>query len=250
MNAQSADRALTIRGQQRHPVRIKIKAADGFALSAWLAQPRGEARGAVALAEGTDALPASPSTRFADGKLTGTKPAVPGGLKAELALVWAAGADGPVLVVAELASAERKPVSSFDNSRLYADLSFAGTPAAVLAEGAGALELAQEVLARMAVVTAHEQVGGAEALLHIARDYALMRKAFGQPIGAFQSIKHRIAELQLEHRGLDAMIEAIGQQTRFDELQLRRLKKRWKAKFVKYKFIWIPARLHRRLSNS
>jgi acyl-CoA dehydrogenase len=47
----------------------------------------------------------------------------------------------------------------------------------------------------MAVVTAHEQVGGAEALLTIARDYALTRKAFGQPIGAFQSIKHRIAEM-------------------------------------------------------
>ncbi|MBK8765331.1 MAG: DUF465 domain-containing protein [Burkholderiaceae bacterium] len=41
-----------------------------------------------------------------------------------------------------------------------------------------------------------------------------------------EDIRRRIAELQLEHRGLDAMIEAIGQQTRFDELQLRRLKKR------------------------
>jgi acyl-CoA dehydrogenase len=51
------------------------------------------------------------------------------------------------------------------------------------------------VLARMAVVTAHEQVGGAEALLYIARDYAVTRKAFGQFIGAFQSIKHRIAEM-------------------------------------------------------
>ena len=41
-----------------------------------------------------------------------------------------------------------------------------------------------------------------------------------------ESIKRRIAELQLEHRGLDAMIAAIGEQARFDELQLRRLKKR------------------------
>ena len=41
-----------------------------------------------------------------------------------------------------------------------------------------------------------------------------------------ESIKRRIAELQLEHRGLDAMIAAIGEQPRFDELQLRRLKKR------------------------
>jgi acyl-CoA dehydrogenase len=47
----------------------------------------------------------------------------------------------------------------------------------------------------MAVVTAHEQLGGAEALLFLARDYANTRRAFGQPIGAFQSVKHRIAEL-------------------------------------------------------
>ena len=41
-----------------------------------------------------------------------------------------------------------------------------------------------------------------------------------------EAIRRRIAELQLEHRGLDAMIDAVGQQARFDELQLRRLKKR------------------------
>ncbi|MFO1195764.1 MAG: DUF465 domain-containing protein [Burkholderiaceae bacterium] len=41
-----------------------------------------------------------------------------------------------------------------------------------------------------------------------------------------EAIKRRIAELHLEHRGLDAMINAIGEQSHFDELQLRRLKKR------------------------
>lgn len=41
-----------------------------------------------------------------------------------------------------------------------------------------------------------------------------------------ESIQRRIAELQLEHRGLDAMIGALGREPRFDELQLRRLKKR------------------------
>ena len=41
-----------------------------------------------------------------------------------------------------------------------------------------------------------------------------------------EAIKRRIAELQLEHRGLDSMIEALGPQSRLDELQLRRLKKR------------------------
>jgi hypothetical protein len=41
-----------------------------------------------------------------------------------------------------------------------------------------------------------------------------------------EAIKRRIAELALEHRGLDTMIEAISREGGFDELQLRRLKKR------------------------
>lgn len=40
------------------------------------------------------------------------------------------------------------------------------------------------------------------------------------------AITRRIAELQLEHRGLDTMIETLAQQSAPDELQLRRLKKR------------------------
>lgn len=169
-----------------------IAAGDG----AWL--PRlaaGEALSAVAMAEGNAPLPERPAVRFTDGKLSGTKPAVAGGLKADIAVVWASGADGPVLALAELAGAARKTVDSYDNSRLYADLAFDGMPATLLAEGEAARALALDILARMAVVTAHEQVGGAEALLHIARDYAVTRKAFGQPIGAFQAVKHRIAEM-------------------------------------------------------
>ncbi len=155
----------------------------------------GEALGVVALGEGNAVLPTLPAVRFAQGKLSGTKPAVPGGLKADFAVVWAQADGGPSLVLAELGDVGRSAVESFDNSRLYADLTFSDTPATLLAAGDEARRIALEVLARMAVVTAHEQVGGAEALLHIARDYALARKAFGQLIGAFQSIKHRIAEL-------------------------------------------------------
>lgn len=155
----------------------------------------GEALGAVAFAEGNSPLPETPGVCFGDGVLSGTKPAVTGGIKAHFAVVWACGQNGPVLVLVDLDGAERKAVNSYDNSRLYADLVFDAAPATLIAEGAAARRLALDILARMAVVTAHEQVGGAEALLHIARDYAVTRKAFGQPIGAFQSIKHRIAEM-------------------------------------------------------
>ncbi len=164
--------------------------------AAWL--PRlaaGEALGTVAFAEGTNPLPPQPTASFAGGKLSGAKEAVPGGLKADFAIVWANAGGQPALVLAELAGAARSVVDSYDNSRLYADLAFADVPATLLAEGEAARALALDVLARMAVVTAHEQVGGSEELLKIARDYAVTRKAFGQPIGAFQSIKHRIAEM-------------------------------------------------------
>lgn len=176
--------------------RALIDGGSAALATEWLPKlASGEVLGTVAFAEGNSPLPPVPGVTFADGKLTGTKPAVVAGLKADIAVVWVSSMGKPALALVELSGASRAAVDSYDNSRLYADLSFAGTPATLLAEGDAARALALDILARMAVVTAHEQVGGAEALLHIARDYAVTRKAFGQPIGAFQSIKHRIAEM-------------------------------------------------------
>jgi len=155
----------------------------------------GEAIATIALIAADGPLASMPGVRFADGALTGTAPAVTGALAAEAVVVWAHDGAGPVLAFAELAGVARHAMATFDATRLHADLAFAGTPARVLARGPAAQALARDLLARMAVITAHEQVGGAEALLQIGRDYALTRKAFGQPIGAFQSVKHRLAEL-------------------------------------------------------
>ena len=137
---------------------------------------------------------------FRDGRLYGTKTAVPGALAADLLAVSASAADGPVLALVAVDRAvpgelERCAIAGFDNGRLHADVVFQGTPAEVLLRHDGVDEVALDMLAQMAVVAAHEQVGGAEALMLQGRDYALQRRAFGQPIGAFQSIKHRIAEL-------------------------------------------------------
>ncbi len=168
---------------------------DDALKAAWLDRlASGDAIGAVALAEGQSPLPNAPVVTFADGKLSGTKAAVSGGVHADVALVFASENGVPVLAIADLSGVTRTLVPSFDNSRCTADLVFADTPATKLAvDDARAAALA--VLARQAIVTAHEQVGGAEAMMLRARDYANTRKAFGQPIGAFQAVKHRIAEL-------------------------------------------------------
>ena len=155
----------------------------------------GETIGAVAFASGANALPARPALTLTGERLDGVMTGVSAGLAADIAVVFANGPGMPVLAVAELADVKRTAVASFDNSRLYADLEFAGTPAETLVTGGAAREAALHILALQAVITAHEQAGGAEAMMEIARDYAVTRRAFGQPIGAFQSIKHRIAEL-------------------------------------------------------
>ncbi|MDR2857757.1 MAG: acyl-CoA/acyl-ACP dehydrogenase [Novosphingobium sp.] len=179
-----------------HGAACALLAGDDAALQArWLPGiAAGEAVGAVAFAEGA-VLPAMPRTELVDGRLFGVKTGVTAGLRADFAVVWARRDGKPALALADIAGISRRPIDSFDNSRLFADLVFSDTPATLLAEGDAARIMALDILARMAVITAHEQVGGAEALLFVARDYANTRKAFGQPIGAFQSVKHRIAEL-------------------------------------------------------
>ena len=176
--------------------RALLAAESSDTTAHWLAAlASGEATGAVAFAEQQAPLPQRPLVRFAGGKLNGTKHGVVGGAKADIALVLALSDEGPCLVLAELAAMTPPAIASYDPARCSADLTFADTPATLLLNGPGVGAAALDIMAAMAVVTAHEQIGGAEALMGIARDYALTRKAFGQPIGAFQSIKHRIAEL-------------------------------------------------------
>jgi alkylation response protein AidB-like acyl-CoA dehydrogenase len=55
------------------------------------------------------------------------------------------------------------------------------------------------VLQRAAVLLAFEQVGGADRCLEVAREYALQRYAFGRPIGSFQAIKHRLADIYVRN---------------------------------------------------
>jgi acyl-CoA dehydrogenase len=198
-----------------------LRFGDDAAKAAWL--PRlasGEVRGAVAFAEGQDALPPSPEVKLSNGRLSGVKPAVSGGGGADLVVVIADGEHGPVLALVDLdqEGVTRVVLDTFDNSRLTADLAFDDVDATTL--GGAGVEAARTLLQLQAVVTAHEQVGGAQKMLTAARDYALTRRAFGQVIGAFQSVKHRIAEdyvlvelarANAQHAAVNADHPAFGQ---------------------------------------
>jgi acyl-CoA dehydrogenase len=148
----------------------------------------GEAIGTVAFAEAQSPLPTRPSVTFRDGPVNGVKPAVSGALHADIAIVLTDAG----LVAVPLQGARTRVFNTFDNSRCTADLIFDDAPGELLGGGQDA---ALDILAHQAVVSAFEATGGAEALMLRARDYANTRHAFGQPIGAFQAVKHKIAEL-------------------------------------------------------
>lgn len=154
----------------------------------------GEKTGAIDL---TSALDGGERLAWTDGRLSGATGLVAAGAWADLLVTVArdTATGGDVLVLVALdKQAHREPVQTFDNSRGYAVLHFNSAPAEVLAtEHAG--DAALELLARVAVIVAFEQLGGAEACMERARNFANERQAFGQPIGKFQAIKHRIAEM-------------------------------------------------------
>ena len=133
-------------------------------------------------------------TVVADGKLTGEKAAVADGAAADFAVVAVRGT--PSLVLVDLAGpgVTREAVGTFDPSRGHARIRFEGAVAEPL-PGAAGPDAIRTLLDHAAVPMAFEQVGNAEAALEMARDYALTRYAFGRPIGSFQAIKHKLADV-------------------------------------------------------
>ena len=57
----------------------------------------------------------------------------------------------------------------------------------------------ENILNRAAVLFAFEQVGGAQTSLEEAKKYSVERYAFGKPIGSFQALKHRMADMYVKN---------------------------------------------------
>ncbi len=159
----------------------------------------GEVVGCLALAEGAGApAPRTVKTSVTGGRISGTKAPVADGDVADVAVVVArADGGGLSLFLVDLSSPgiTRTTLPTVDPTRSHARLAFDGAAAEPLgAAGAGAA-LLERVLDRAAVLVAFEQVGGAQAALDMAREYALGRFAFGRPIASFQAIKHKLVDM-------------------------------------------------------
>jgi alkylation response protein AidB-like acyl-CoA dehydrogenase len=170
---------------------------------AWLPKiAAGEVIGCFASVERPGPLTeAQVQATVANGKLSGTKLPVTDGGIADVAVVLAkeGGRPGLFLVDLEGDGVTRETLSTLDPSRDAARITFAGAAAERLGEPGEGMALAEALLERAAVLLAFEQVGGADRALEMAKGYAMERYAFGRPIGSYQAIKHKLADMYVKN---------------------------------------------------
>ena len=126
---------------------------------------------------------------------------------ASQALVVAAG-DGPVAGTVGLGDLARREIDGMD-------------PSLGLVEITGETAYAEigdadwtSALARAQLAVSHELVGASRTMLELAREHALNRIQFGQPIAKFQAVRHRLAETLVAIEMADALLTAAWEDAR------------------------------------
>ncbi|TDD33094.1 acyl-CoA dehydrogenase [Actinomadura sp. KC06] len=162
----------------------------------------GRRTGTLALREPGRGWDAEPHTRAAAGRdawrITGTKNWVLDGTTADLFVVSARTPSGTSLFLVESQNVGVKveATETVDPTRRVAHVTFDAAPAVLLGRD-GAAPVAS-ILDTAVVLLAAEQVGVAERCLEMAVEYACRRTQFGRPIGSFQAVKHKLADVLLE----------------------------------------------------
>lgn len=170
--------------------------AGGEVATRWLADVIG-GRKLVVLARGesTNGVePAAPSTRFAAGRVSGTKTFVPFGDAADALLVSTA--QGLVLVERPAQGFAVTKLQTLDHAQRFVEVSL-DLPATPLADAARTTEILAGVDRMASLGAAALLLGLLERSLELSVGYLKERKAFGVPIGSFQALQHRAAEMLL-----------------------------------------------------
>ena len=146
------------------------------------------------------------ATASGDGAtLTGTKMFVLDGHVANLIVVVArtAGSTGEdgisfYTVDGDAAGLTRTALATMDQTRKQAKLEFDGVQATLLGSAGAGWAALSKTLDQASVGLCNEMVGGAQYVLDESVQYAKDRVQFGRPIGSFQAIKHKCADMLLE----------------------------------------------------
>jgi acyl-CoA dehydrogenase len=164
----------------------------------------GESIGTFALSEKSGRPTAEGlTTTVSGGRMSGAKIPVVDGAAADFCIVVAKSdqGDGASLYLVELSGDDLsvEDVRTLDFSRGHSRVEFAGAQAELLGRDGEGWTAAENLMNRAAVLYAWEQVGGAEAALNQAKEYAMGRYAFGRPIASYQAIKHKLAHMYVKN---------------------------------------------------
>jgi alkylation response protein AidB-like acyl-CoA dehydrogenase len=185
---------------------VLVAAVLGEAAEAGV-EAAGEYLGALASGELTAALVLADTLTVADGRLSGTATHVIDAPQADLFLARA----GDALYAVRRVHTDVAVADTMDQTRGQAAVSFHGATATLVSRtgDGGALARRSEELLR--VLLAVESVGAAEQALAITVEYLKTREQFGRPIGTFQALKHRCADLAVEVAAARATAHAAVQ---------------------------------------
>jgi alkylation response protein AidB-like acyl-CoA dehydrogenase len=156
--------------------------------------------------------------------LSGVRNYVTDGSTATLLLVPAMTEAGLSLfaVDGDATGVSRESLATMDQTRKQSRIVFENTPARLVGTDGGALTGLEATSQIAAAALAAEQVGGAQRVLDSSVEYAKNRVQFGRPIGSFQAIKHKCADmlLDVESAKSAAYYAAWAAQERNDELPI------------------------------
>jgi alkylation response protein AidB-like acyl-CoA dehydrogenase len=138
----------------------------------------------------------APALTASDTGLDGRAHYVLDGDLADVLLAVARTADGIGLFEVPLDGVRRERVTTLDPTRRLAVVDFASTPARRLDTGGFDQQLGK-LLDTAVIAVAAEQVGAAARALELTVEYTKQRRQFGRPIGSFQALKHRMADVHV-----------------------------------------------------
>jgi alkylation response protein AidB-like acyl-CoA dehydrogenase len=132
-------------------------------------------------------------------RLSGTATTVIDGHLADFFVVPARTDDGISLFLVDRGrGVDSRPLRTLDQTRKIAAVHFTDAGADPLGAAGAGWAILERVLDLAAVGLACEQVGAARATLEMSVAYLRERVQFGQPIGAFQALKHMAADVLVE----------------------------------------------------
>jgi alkylation response protein AidB-like acyl-CoA dehydrogenase len=145
-------------------------------------------------------------------EITGEKLFVLDGMVANLLLVVGRTDQGLSLFAVDPTAQglHREPLSTLDETRKQARVTLDRVEGSLVGVDGGAVAPLVEALDRGAAALAAEQAGGARRTLEMAVEYAKVREQFGRPIGSYQAIKHKCADMLLEVESATSAAYAAG----------------------------------------